>query len=174
VTTTVARVLLFLSSYAPLAWLLAVREVGEDNAAAVVLVALGLAGVPALLAARRLIRSGTSFNLSVSHAEPLRESSAAYLATYVLPFLLIDLSDSKAVIAAGLFVLIIGVIYVRSRLIYLNPMVALAGYVLWRLDGTLNPGANPVSLLVVSRLSVETGMTVRVLRADQEVWLLDG
>jgi hypothetical protein len=169
--TTTARVLLFLSSYSPLGLIAAVRVWELDSLIASGLVVISLfAFAAAWFIQGHNLRAG-SRRLEVETAEPIRDASAAYLTAYVLPFLLVDLSDTFAVIASVLFVVLIGVVYVRSRLVYLNPIYALRGYVLWKATGTLKPGDNHVTLLLLSQGAIADGSVVQVARVDEETWI---
>ena len=173
-TTTLARGLLFLSSYSPLPALVAIRVWDLNRSAAVGLLGLAVILVGAAWLERYVILRGSRFEFEVSTAEPLRESSAGYLVAYVLPFLLVDLRDSLAVIASVVFVGLMGVIYVRSRLIYLNPLVALDGYVLWKLDGVMVASRQAVSLLAVARKPIDPKSKIWLIRADQDLWFVRG
>ena len=59
-------------------------------------------------------------------------SIPAYAATYLLPFLTIFSGSWQDVASLIGFVAVLGVVYVRSRLIYVNPFLALLGFRLWR------------------------------------------
>jgi hypothetical protein len=52
---------------------------------------------------------------------------AGYLATYLLPFLTVAEPDTRDVIAYILFLLVTGLIYVRSEMTQINPTLYLLG-----------------------------------------------
>jgi hypothetical protein len=125
-TTTVIRARLFVSSYAPLFLLLALRF--ED--APLRLTALGL-GVVGVLDAVRLVewqprRVGASPH-TVSEVHDHGSQVAGYLVTYLLPFLPITDPSSSDLIAYVLFLCIVGVIFVRSDMAEINPTLYLLG-----------------------------------------------
>jgi hypothetical protein len=78
------------------------------------------------------------------------------------------------------FVAILGVVYVRSRLIYVNPLLAIFGFRLWRVI-PITPGANvekgatpwPRYLLARST-SVRKGQVIEAWRATDDLLLLKG
>ncbi len=66
--------------------------------------------------------------------------------------ILVDLNDSSAVTAVIAFLVLLGIIFVRSNLVYLNPLLALAGYRLFAVVGTLQTiKSGSTSLLVLTR-----------------------
>jgi hypothetical protein len=144
--------LLFISSYAPLPLVIAARVWSVDVASSLLWLALsGTLAALAVAAFQLLANSGTS-EFTLDEVEPQREAFATYLLGYVLPFVLIDLSDSSAVTAALVFVLILGLVSVRSNLVYLNPLLALAGYRLYAISAVQSPGSTkPIRMLLLSR-----------------------
>jgi hypothetical protein len=76
----------------------------------------------------RTARRKTEISVVLLDVESRDGDLAAYLATYLLPFVAIFSADWRDLASLAGFVVILGVIYVRSRLIYLNPTLALLGY----------------------------------------------
>jgi len=125
-TTTAIRARLFVSSYAPLFLLLALRFDGR----ALRLTALGL-GVVGVLDAVRLVEwqprhIGPSPH-TVSEVRDHGSQVAGYLVTYLLPFLPITDPRASDLIAYVLFLCIVGVIFVRSDMAEINPTLYLLG-----------------------------------------------
>jgi len=177
-STPLLRSLLFLSSYAPATFVVAVRIAFTDLHGAAGLFAVALVLVLAAVLAFRLLATGTRSRVTVLSVEPLREVFTGHLLGYVLPFILIDLDDSSAVAASLAFVAILGLVYVRSNLLYLNPLLALAGFRLYSIWAVQEPGPRePLSFLVIGRIPhlargaalVATGQdaAVRFVRLNQ-------
>jgi hypothetical protein len=94
-------------------------------------VSLAALGVFRLAAARRAKHRVTV--MSVEHRTP---DVAAYAVTYLLPFLVVFDGTWRDVLALALFVGLIGVIYVNSGMLYVNPVLALFGYHLFLVRAT--------------------------------------
>jgi hypothetical protein len=125
-TTTAIRARLFVSSYAPLFLLLALRF--DD--AVLRLLALGV-GVVGVLDALRLIewqprRIGSS-PYTVSEVRDHGSQVAGYLVSYLLPFLPLADPSGADLVAYALFLCIVGVIFVRSDMAEINPTLYLLG-----------------------------------------------
>jgi hypothetical protein len=121
------RVRLFASSYAPLLALLALRFEKPW-----LRVALGAAAAAFILDTLRIAvvlpkRVGASPFTIESVADEGAQVSG-YLATYLLPFLAVPSPSVTDLIAYALFLLIAGVIAVRSDLTEINPTLYLLGY----------------------------------------------
>jgi hypothetical protein len=124
----------------------------RDERLAILLLALSAALAVEAVAAYLLLSSGNDDSFTVWTAEPQREAYTTYLLGYLLPVILVDLNDSSAVIAVIVFVALLGLVYVRSNLVYLNPLLALAGFRLFTATGCLDLGpSRPVSMLVLAR-----------------------
>ncbi len=120
------RPLLFLSSYAPLFGLLAIRF--EEQwlwVSCVVLAALGVASLWLLLRLDARQSPGPHLLTSVKEAGG---EAAAYLAAYLLPFLTVPMPTVRDVLAYVGFLLVAAAIYIRSAMAQVNPLLYLLGY----------------------------------------------
>lgn len=142
--TFLAQLALFLSSYAPLFAVFALLDSfgsGWPTRAFIGLAILGpVLAVVVFLAANRLAPQ----TLSVRSAQARDGDALAYIATYLVPFAAITATTPRERAALGLFLLLIAVLYVRSELFYVNPLLALVGF---RLFQVVTPGGASVVLL---------------------------
>lgn len=119
---------LFISSYSPALLILAVRSFHHSTAIFAASLAAAVLSVAALLLFLRLARQGGPFRATVEDVEPRDGDLAAYVATYLLPFVVVFGATAQDVIALVLFLFFIGLLWVNSRMIYLNPVLALIRY----------------------------------------------
>lgn len=123
---------LFLSSYLPLFGLLGLRAIGESYlvaSACAILVVLGVIGTVAFLktAGKKVVA-----RYEVIEVENRDADVSAYAGTYLLPFLAVFGGRWQDIASLGAFIAFLGVVYVRSRLIYVNPILSVLGFRLWR------------------------------------------
>jgi hypothetical protein len=119
---------LFLSSYSP-AWLiLAVRSFHHSTGLFWTSIGLAVVSGGAFLIFIRVARQGGPFRASVAEVEPRDSELAAYVATYLLPFVVVFGATIQDVLALGLFLFFIGLLWVNSGMIYLNPLLAAMRY----------------------------------------------
>jgi hypothetical protein len=119
---------LFLSSYSPAFLILAVRSVHHSSTLFWISLSIALMSAGAFFLFMKVARTGGPFRARVEEVEPRDGDLAAYVAAYLLPFVVVFGATVQDVIALALFLLFIGVLWVNSRMIYLNPLLALAGY----------------------------------------------
>ena len=119
---------LFISSYSPALLILAVRS--WHHATGLFWVSLGLAvlSAGAFLLFIFVARQGGPFRAKVDEVESQDAELAAYVATYLLPFVVVFGATVQDVIALGLFLFFVGILWVNSGMVYLNPLLALIGY----------------------------------------------
>src|SRR5689334_19214701 len=113
----------FLSSYAPLWVMLGLRF---DRA----LLRLGLIGfgiacgaLVAFLLRRR--DNERSSNAMLTITGDAGGEVSGYLAAYLLPFLAVDAPRIREVVTYAIFISVVGLVYVRSGLLHINPTVYL-------------------------------------------------
>lgn len=116
------RVLLFISSYAPLGALYFLLYVGHDNLVA--FVALGIAATSSLLLwlLLRLWQRDVAVtsDIVLESRKPGAEVMA-YIATYLLPFLGFSLTSLRNLAILALYLVILGYLYVTTDMLRVNP-----------------------------------------------------
>jgi len=141
------RVLLFGSSYSPLFLILAIQNRRHAWAAGAFLTA-SLAGAAGLLVFMRVSRRTSTRGVAVVHARQRDGDVAGYVVGYLLPFLDLDVGMTGDALSLGVLLLVVGVIYVHSNMIYVNPLLAASGLHLFDVD---QEGGNPVNVLTRRR-----------------------
>jgi hypothetical protein len=161
--------LLFLSSYNPFFLLLAVRSYHRSCViftAAVVLFALSLAALELFLwSAKRK----APYEVRIVSLENRDADVAAYAATYLLPFLTIFTGSWQDIVSVALFLVFIGLIYVNSRMVYANPLLALHGYHLLAVHASTSAGDDADDKLQLKFMLART----RYLRPGERVAVVD-
>lgn len=164
--TAFSRFVLFVSSYVPLFGVFALLDSfgkGWPTGISIALTAVGVMVLPVtLVRARKLAPQPLKADTT-----QVRDGDAlAYIATYIVPFAATTATTARERGALGLFVLLIAIIYVRSELFYINPLLALAGY---RLFEVVTPSGASV-VLVTHRRFLASGSCVMARRLGDYVY----
>lgn len=157
-----SRVLLFTSSYTPLLLILGVKAAPTDLWIGAGLVTLGIAAGLVLLA----ILSWASRSVPPTPVHLAGSSSGApetiaYLFTYVLPFIDATASSIADLFALAILFITIGLVFVNSNMILVNPLLAGAGF---RLHKVETPGSQEYLVLSRRHLPPQAGSVIRVRR----------
>jgi hypothetical protein len=121
-----AKPLLFLSAYAPLFVLLAVRF--EPRPLMYTCAGMAVAGLGALVL---LLRLDARASPGSHHLVAVRDAGAevgAYLGAYLLPFLTVPTPPLRDQIAYLLFLVVAAAVYLRSSVVQINPLLYVLGY----------------------------------------------
>ena len=142
--TLQAKALLFSTSYCPLLLIVAVRnwvalESGLGLAAAAGAVAAGAVFfVASLVAVHRVFgryeRIRGRRNDLHGRTEGGEKHTLLYFITYVIPFVAVDALDAYSVASYGIILAMTAFLYVRSGLVYLNPVLAVLGLNVYRVS----------------------------------------
>lgn len=118
--------LLFISSYTPAFGALALRFESPAwlRIACIVLTAAGAISSTWFLIVMRFL---TKDSVVIDTVEDRGGDVAGYLATYLLPVVVLSTPTTLDVIAYAVIFGVIGIIFVRSRLVYVNPTF----YIFW-------------------------------------------
>lgn len=130
----VVRLRLFASSFAPLFAVAAIRFESRNLRVACAL--LALVGIATLLL---LLRSSTT-KVAPRKATPtavrdLGSDVAAYMASYILPFVAVQEPRALDLVGYGLVLVVLAVVFVNSDLIGVNPVLYLLGYRVYAVEG---------------------------------------
>lgn len=158
------RIALFLSSYAPLFLLLAYanRSCGTVWHVLVGTAAVSVLALVLVMLARRREKGP---RLVVAHSQPKDGDVLAYTATYLLPFLGIDLTKTDDVVLFAGFLLVLGVVYINSNMLFVNPVLSVAGYHSFEVEDT----HGHVYSVITRRRDLEPDTPIRPSQVDRYV-----
>lgn len=161
------RALLFLSSYAPLFLILAMRGWRENRHLAVTLGIIALLSILALIIFLQYARKLQPSLMVIVSVKSRDGDVMSYIVTYLLPFLAIKLSDSMDIASLGLLLFVVGILYVNSNLIHTNPILSIMGYHLFEIEDE----NKKTTTLICKRSYVKTGSKIRVVSIGDYVLL---
>lgn len=136
----ITSVLLFISAYSPLFLILAVKDFDFECSlnfkhSAAIWIMLGITAlcIFILFAIFKKIKRG---NMAVKVIEVKNRSADLinYTIPYILSFFGFDLSKPGDVISLAIFLFIMLLLTIRSKSVFLNPILALVGYSLYDLE----------------------------------------
>ena len=164
--TILAQFALFLSSYAPLFGVFALLDSFSSDWSIKLFVALACLG-PVLLVAvlvRAAMRIGSQ-ELRVQSVVARDGDALAYIATYLVPFAAISAHSNRERAALALFLILVAIVYIRSELFYVNPLLALAGFRLFEISTASGTSA----VLMTRRRFVPASSALRTRRLGEYV-----
>lgn len=154
------RTMLFLSSYAPLFTILAIRN-WDVRTSAVALLVLTAASIGWLLLFLRHALGLAPMTVEIKRATSRDGDIVSYIVSYLLPFLAIDFGRPADLLSLLVLLTVIALLYVHSNLIYVNPLLAAVGYHLVEIEE--NNGK--VSILLSKKPYLRPGDSARVIPA---------
>ena len=121
-----AKPLLFLSAYAPLFALLAVRF--EPKPLMYTCIGLAAGGVVALILLLLVDARSTRGTYQLTKVRDAGAEVGAYLGAYLLPFVTVSTPSVRDQVSYALFILVAAAIYLRSSVVQINPLLYVIGY----------------------------------------------
>lgn len=161
------RLMLFLSSYAPLFLIIAVRGWRESRYIALGLAAIAVLSVVVLFVFLRVAQRLSPGKVAVSSVNSRDGDAMSYIVTYLLPFLAIKLNDPADAISLGVVLFVIGLLYVNSNMIYTNPVLNVVGYHTFEIEDS----EGKTTALLCKRAYVRTGSEINAISIGDYVLL---
>ena len=126
--TPFSQILLFISSFSPLFGIFALLGSLGPGWPTRVCALISILGffVPFLILSIISRIAPLPFNVQTSQVRD--GDNLSYIATYLIPFASMQVSTYREKIALGLFLIVIAIIYIRSELYYINPILSIFGF----------------------------------------------
>lgn len=161
------RIVLFVSSYAPLLVLFGLLDSFHNEAMRWVCIGVAVLSVIALricwVRARKLPR----VKLSITAAKPRDIEVLGFFATYVIPFTTVPSSDVTRQLGLVVFLIVTGGLYLANDLYYINPVLALCGVRVFEV--TTKSGAP--ALVLTKKKFMQQKDDISVVRIGERIYL---
>ncbi len=169
--TILIRGMLFLSSYFPLTLIFFFLFVEQHPIWALVILAIGLSGLIIMfLYFFQFAPKLGSIQEKITGLQRRDGDVMGYIASYLLPFVAIPFGGWQQGVALLIFVVVLGIVYVNSNMIHVNPMLNLIGYHIYEI--TLEQGDMPHSL--ITRHRIAPGETIHLIDIGDGIFLDKG
>mgnify|MGYP000858577064 CR=1 FL=1 len=131
---------MFVSSYFPLYIMLLILYFGKllelidkfSKKKFIFLLTIIVAIIVSLISSFIILKSSGTKTLDMNEIERPDDTIISYMMTYIIPILSVNFND-YGVIAVNFFMfLLIGYLYIRLNLLYLNPLWSIGGYLSYR------------------------------------------
>lgn len=128
---------LFLTSYTPLFLAFAIKNAHptgdvfsflERNPFLMIVVVLSIILVLSARWIFSVVGTAGKTTITFTVVERKDQDVLSYVVTYLVPFMGLSLSSTPEIVANLMLVLVMGFLYVRSNLIYINPVLSFLGY----------------------------------------------
>jgi hypothetical protein len=141
----------------------------------VTIIALVFVGLGALYYFRfnYKILGSQSIPVEVSAVEDINYEHLTFLTTYIIPLICFNLTSERYLIALGLLLIVIGIIYVRTDKFYANPTLAVLGFRLYSAKVTKRTGEE-VKVTLITKDRIKNGQKIRFLELDDRVYYAKG
>ena len=163
---TCTRFLLFVSSYFPMAFMFFWVLVFTHRWAAIVILSLAVLGLVTLGLWLKFANGLAPTRVNVTQIQRKDTDTVSYIATYVLPFLTIPFSDLQQGLILTTFFLMVGVLYMNSNMIHINPMLNLTGFHIYEM--ILSDGR---TCSIISKNVVRRGAELSVIAIGDDLYL---
>lgn len=156
--TVFTRLVLFASSFAPLFIVFGVLQSFGGGFAAWICYGIAVGSLLGLFGFLRVARRLAPIHATIADVSRRDADTIAYVVTYLIPFLGVDTDSWRGRIAVGIFLAVIAVLYIRSELFYVNPVLTAAGFNLYEAE------VADRRVIIITRRSFLRGTTQLSLR----------
>lgn len=136
------KIIMFISSYFPLYIMLLIlyfenyKDIGNNPTIKkyLLLICMIIFIIISFYSIILLYVSKGNRKVTVEKIERPDDTIISYIMTYIIPLLSIDITKKSTILVNFILFLVIGYLYIRLNLVYLNPLWAIFGYLSYRFD----------------------------------------
>ena len=157
------KICLFLVSYFPLFVIMSVLHYDYLIIlySAIILSAVGFVGLVITIMTYNKI-SGS--RIQAKEIKSDGKVNFQYFLAYIIPFIAIDIDETRQLLAYSVLFVFIGILYVKTNLIYVNPTLIILGYNLFRFK------TEDEDAMLITRNSYEKALSNRVIAMDRGLY----
>ena len=170
-----ASLVLFLSAYSPLMLILIIKDFDRLHPSWLPQnpIFSGSLLLVALLSSWSVLRSVKEISdgliVSVTKASNKSGDMFSYTIPYMLSFLKIDLSDWQTLAGLLIFLSILFVMAYRTQTVFINPVLAIAGYML--IDCTFKRDGKETQAMVITKTPIDAGDAIHLERLSHYLYI---
>lgn len=163
-----AALLMFVSAYAPLLIILIIKDYDAKPLGLLPrhpilsLILLAISVFSCIFALRAVSQIQDGLSVEVTKAANKSGEMFGYTVPYMLSFMRIDIGDWQTLLSLAIFLGMMFVVAYRTQTVFVNPVLALAGYML--IDCTFKRGENETQAMVITREPIKIGETYMLER----------
>ncbi len=166
--TIFVRCMLFISSYFPLALIMWILFLTQQPVLAWSALVIGVVGLIFTYVYFFKIAPGMAAIQGKITGRQIRDGDVmGYIASYIIPFVAFPLNGWQQIAVLLIFMIVLGIVYINSEMISINPMFSILGYHLYEI--TIDNEAESYSL--ITRRRIKRGETVRIVDMGRNVFL---
>lgn len=156
---------LFLSAYSPLMVILAIKDMNpgltylfNSPTASGILIFMAIGSSAITLMTVRSVEDGLP--VIVTKAANKSGDMFGYTVPYMLSFMRVELGDWQTLLSLALFLAVLFVMAYRTQTVFINPVLAIAGYML--IDCTFKRDDKEIQAMVVTREPICVGNSIKL------------
>jgi hypothetical protein len=166
--TIFVRCMLFISSYFPLTLIFWILFIAQQPVWAWSILGVGLIGLFGMLIYFfKIVPEMAPIQEKVTGRQVKDGDVMGYIASYIIPFVTFPLNGWQQIATLVVFVAVLGIVYINSDMIRINPMLNLMGYHLYEI--TVENGTESYSLITRNRIKL--GETVHIVNVGRGIFL---
>ena len=156
------KIFLFLSSYIPLFIVLALKNYNHSYFITTMIITI-LVSISFLF---YIIYKSSKMNGEYYEIKSIEDKSnqfLEYIIAYIFPFLGFNLECIVDIISLAIIFLMIGALYIRSDMIYMNPILNFMNYNLYKVK------CDDKELMIITKKEIREGEKIRIFNISKKV-----
>lgn len=157
------KICLFLVSYFPLFVIMAVLHY-DHNIILYSIMGVSIIGFTGLGITFYVLNRVSGEYKEATKIEPASKINFQYFLAYIIPFITIDIDSTRQLVAYSILFIFIGILYVKTELIYVNPTLVMFGYKLLKIH------SNNESIMLITKNDLDHALENPVVTIGSDLY----
>lgn len=115
------------------------------------------------------LKGTTHIPFTIVKIESVNYEHLTFLATYIIPLICFNLSNTRYLIVLFFLLIAMGFIYIKTDLFYANPSLALLGFHIYKVDGSFKTGKRE-NIILLTRERLTENQKVSYIKLDERIY----
>jgi len=157
------KICLFVVSYFPLFIIIGILHYDNSLILSAVIIT-SAAGVVGLIIIFYVLNRISGEYKEASTIKPETKINFQYFLAYIIPFIAIDIDSMRQILAYSVLFVFIGILYIRTELIYVNPTLTLLGYHIFKIK------VKNEDIMLITRNNYEKALSNPVILIGKDLY----
>lgn len=118
---------------------------------------------------RFILDGSPDLSFKIEEIENVDYEHLTFLTTYIVPLVCFNFDNYRYIIAFGIILFVIGVIYVRTDLFYANPSLALLKFRIYKVKAEYRNGEIKENRILISKDILSKNDRVKYIKLDERI-----
>ena len=109
-------------------------------------------------------------SFEITKIENINYEHLTFLTTYIIPLACINMKDLRYTIVLVTLLIVVGLIFIRTNIFYMNPTLAILKYRIYKVTGNFRKDQIREDIVLICKEKLDLNDCVRYIKLDEKIY----